>query len=622
MQSAHRSLTRLQLSRRASDIRNAEKIGVALGPGLPAGLVSIGMLLGLRQLKIPVSMISGTSMGAMLGAFFASGMSPNEMREKAIALFANDGVVRLLKEDAGGKNYGSSGEKLFDELKRLAGWDPEFYELKIPLFVVAADKVTQQNVILSHGKVFDAVRASIAMPLLLEERQLGGMQLADGAIFSPMDTSILYNEGADFVLAMHAKIIRSAKNREIPRRKKLEPRFLRMLGWKTEPDIYFSNPGCDVLLRPRVPQAMLSGGDHAKEIINLGIKITYEAIHEIDEGNYSPRISPPQKEPDAASMARVDAEMNSKVDDIEEYLIDLGQKSANLPDAELMKLFPEFSKQFQIFLEDINEKFPDPETARDVLRDRLKNFADVVNESPFMSRCFHKPLGYAGDYQMMNYMYDDDVLGDKSNMGKFLDYYLFSNPAANAVRNRAKIVQGLVQHRLAGQSDLRVASIACGPAREVAATMNLIASDADKTKITWTLLDQDRDALANARKNLPATSAIEPNFINAGVQDIIYSLGLFDYLEDKLAIRIIQMLYGFLNPGGILLIGNFDVSNPSRALMEGLMEWHLIHRTEEDMMRLAKAATSEGRHFVMAEPEGINLILVSSKPLQDKKGNA
>jgi hypothetical protein len=244
-----------------------------------------------------------------------------------------------------------------------------------------------------------------------------------------------------------------------------------------------------------------------------------------------------------------------------------------------------------------------------------------------MSRCLAKPRGYAGDYQMMNYLYDDDVLGEKSNMGKFLDYFLFSNPAVNAVRNRAKVIQGVVQYRLAGQSELRVASIACGPAREVAGTIQMIASNAGQSKIIWTLLDQDKEAIDNARKNVPVHISLEPKFINAGVrdifkrnvslgkQDIIYTLGLFDYLEDKVAISLIKILYDELNAGGLLLIGNYHPCNPLRTLIEGVMDWYLIYRTEEEMMTLARAAVPDGRHFVMAEPEGINLILVTSKPL-------
>ena len=195
MQSFDKSLTRLRFSSRAAGLNQAKRIGVALGPGFPMGLVDLGMLIALKQLKIHVYMISGTSMGAVIGSLYAAGMSPEVIRDGAIDLFANDGVMNLIMQDKQRDLRGlSKGEKLFAELKKILGWDPEFYELQIPLFVVAADKNSQQSVILRHGKVFDAVRASIAMPLVLEEKQMGGMQLADGAIFSPLDTGILYSE--------------------------------------------------------------------------------------------------------------------------------------------------------------------------------------------------------------------------------------------------------------------------------------------------------------------------------------------------------------------------------------------------------------------------------------------
>jgi len=232
---------------------------------------------------------------------------------------------------------------------------------------------------------------------------------------------------------------------------------------------------------------------------------------------------------------------------------------------------------------------------------------------------------------MMNYLYDDEVFVAQSNIGKLLNYFFFSSPAANAVRNRAKIIQGVVHSKLIEQPQLAVASIACGPAREVAATLNLLTEDmVEKMKIVWTLLDQDKEALDSARRNVPQHIALTPNFINAGVkqllkneislgqQDLIYSLGLFDYLEDKVAISLIKRLYAQLNPGGVLFIGNFHPRNSLRLFMEATMEWYLIHRTEEELLALGKAAAPEGRHFVIAEPEGINIILVTSKPLDAK----
>jgi predicted acylesterase/phospholipase RssA len=619
------SRTRISFSPNASKLKDAKSIGVALGPGIPEGVVSVGMLLALGQLNTSVSMISGTSMGSVVGALYAAGMTAAEIRDRAFEIFADNGVMRLIREDMKLGGFGfSSGELLIKTLKKILGWDPDFYELKVPLFILASDREAQRSIILRHGKVFDAVRASMAMPLLMEEKKLGGMQLADGAIFYPLDTKVLYHEGADFVMAMHAKPIKSERKRELPLKSKLEPKLLKKLGWKTDPEVFFSKPSCDLLLRPRVTRD-LSRKLAIDEIVKLGTKITYDAFHLIDQGKLEePTLTVPETE----SVEKINAEITEKTGDIAEQLQALEKAAEGMTDAQLLDEFPKFPRLFDAFLTDLSSKYPEPEMASSKLKELLKDFTNLVDHSPFLSRCFHKPRGYAGDYQMMNYLYDDEVFGQKSHMGKLLDYYMFSSPAANAVKNRAKVIQGLIQHRVAGQAQLHIASIASGPAREVASTISMLSEYAKNCRIYWTLLDQDKEAMQNARENMPQSKLVEPRYINAGVremfkrkvdlgkQDIIYSLGLFDYLEDKIAISLIGLLYSDLKPGGLLLVGNFHISNPLRAFMEGLSDWYLIHRTEEAFLQLGKEAVPEARHFVMAEPEGVNLILVTSKPLQ------
>ncbi|MCH7676434.1 patatin-like phospholipase family protein, partial [candidate division KSB1 bacterium] len=600
MQVSSRSLTRLMFSSKAAELKEAKSIGVALGPGLPIGFVSVGMLIALEELKIPVHMISGTSMGAILGALYAGGSTPKELRQHAIEIFSDNRLMSLISQDKSGFSA-SSGEKLMDDLRRRAGWDPEFYELKIPLYVVAADRVSQKSVILRHGNVWDAVRASIAMPLLLEEKEMGGMKLADGAIFCPLDTAVLYSEGSDFAIAMQAKPIKSATNRKLPLRAKLHPKMLRKLGWEVSEEVFFAKPGCEILLRPRVPMELAKDPSRINEIIELGIKITYDATIEIEKGNFRPRtIDKKDKKAAEENIARLSAEAETGVSEVERYLGELEKKTANMSDAELMDEFPKFAKKFGDFYSTVTENFPDVDSASEALRSMIKDFAALVDQSPFMSRCLRKPQGYAGDYQMMNYMYDNNVFDSQTNMGKLLNYYLFSSPATNAVRNRAKIIQGLIQQRASLQSEIHIASIACGPAREVAGAMKMMGDDVKLETAVWTLLDQDEDALANARKNLPKDKKLTAKFVNGGVrdllkrsvdvgeQDVLYSLGLFDYLEDRVAITLISRLYAFLKPGGIMLIGNFDTSNPLRVLMEGLMEWYLIHRTEDEMLEIVK----------------------------------
>ena len=86
----------------------------------------------------------------------------------------------------------STAEKLFDEILHFAGCDLDFHELMVPLYVVAADKASQKSVILRHGRVFDAVRASMAIPIMLKKHKIANMKLSDGAILKPLNTRVLY----------------------------------------------------------------------------------------------------------------------------------------------------------------------------------------------------------------------------------------------------------------------------------------------------------------------------------------------------------------------------------------------------------------------------------------------
>jgi predicted acylesterase/phospholipase RssA len=632
MPSLQQSRTRILFSDRAAELFKAKKIGVALGPGLPSGLVDLGMLIALDQLKIPVSMISGTSMGAVFGALYATGTSTEEIREIANKFLGSGRINELIAKEMRVPGFGfSSANLLIDELIKITDADPDFYELDPPLFVIAADKISQQSVVFRHGKVFEAIRASLAMPLIITKHKIGDMKLADGAIFSPIHTNILYDEGADFVIGVYSKPIRSENDRRLPLSTKLEPYLLKMMGWKVTPEIYFSKPQSDILLHPRVPQKLSSDIKYVDEIINLGIKTTFDAIHEIEQGNYNEKIHRP--ETGAENAVNIKSEMYQKTEkqmtDLEKHLSDFEQQTADMSDGELMNIFPKFARIFQQFLDNLSDRFPDPNEASKMLKIKIKDITNLVNQSPFMKRCFEKPRGYAGDYQMMNYVYDNDVFNAQTNMGKLINFYLFSSAPTNAIRNRAKIIQGIIQQKILDKSPLKVASIACGPAREVSSMSDRLPENLKNVKIIWTLLDQDNESLEYARSTIKSEKIIEPKFVAAGIkqfikkeielgeQDLIYSLGLFDYLEDKVAGILISRLYDELKPGGMLLVGNFHPRNPLRVLMEGAVQWYLIHRTEEELLTLGKTGAPNGRCFVMNEPGGVNLILVISKPVNE-----
>ncbi len=69
-------------------------------------------------------------------------------------------------------------------------------------------------------------------------------------------------------------------------------------------------------------------------------------------------------------------------------------------------------------------------------------------------------------------------------------------------------------------------------------------------------------------------------------QDLVYSIGLIDYFGDRLVVQLLDVIWTMLRSGGETILGNFHPRNPTRALMDYVLDWKLIHRTEEDMARL------------------------------------
>ena len=166
---------------------------------------------------------------------------------------------------------------------------------------------------------------------------------------------------------------------------------------------------------------------------------------------------------------------------------------------------------------------------------------------------------------------------------------------------------------------ITIASLACGPAREVVEYLES-APQEDITRISFLLMDQDTEALLNAKKNtqriiLNRGIDVDITFAQISVRDIldvssqvqeiknmgidfIYSAGLYDYLSQPLARALTRELCSLLQPNGQVVIGNFHPNNPTKAISEFSADWRLVHRTEGEMLDLVPAeykGTSESR---------------------------
>ena len=172
------------------------KIGLALGGGGAKGAAHVGVLMELERLGIRPFLITGTSVGAYVGATYAAGVDL-ETIAKSIPELALGQMLGL----PGNLPALSTNTKYQNYLRNLIG-DITFSELQISLAVVATDLVSQREVILDEGRVVTAVMASASLPLIFPPIELDGMALVDGGILNNVPFDVARARGATYVIAV------------------------------------------------------------------------------------------------------------------------------------------------------------------------------------------------------------------------------------------------------------------------------------------------------------------------------------------------------------------------------------------------------------------------------------
>jgi NTE family protein len=190
-----------ELSRKTAPIVSSPipAIGVALGGGFARGIAHIGVLKVLEEEGIPVRVVAGTSVGALMGAAYCSGVSLSELEELAhnvrFATFARWTLSRC---------GFASNDRMISFLTRILKVKT-FEELRIPLGVTATDFNTGEGVVFHSGSIIDPVRASCAYPGMFLPVEIRGRYLVDGMLSHPVPTRPVREMGADRVLAVHLK---------------------------------------------------------------------------------------------------------------------------------------------------------------------------------------------------------------------------------------------------------------------------------------------------------------------------------------------------------------------------------------------------------------------------------
>jgi len=177
----------------------APAIGLALGGGFARGIAHVGVLKVLEEEGIPVRVICGTSVGALIGASYCSGLSAGELEEVARSVRFTSFARWTLSR------YGfASNDRMVAFLTRTLRVRT-FEELRIPLGVTATDFNTGDGVVFHSGPIIDPVRASCAYPGMFLPVNIRGRWLVDGMLSHPVPTRPVREMGAERVLAVHLK---------------------------------------------------------------------------------------------------------------------------------------------------------------------------------------------------------------------------------------------------------------------------------------------------------------------------------------------------------------------------------------------------------------------------------
>ncbi len=280
------------------------KIGLALSGGGARGLAHIGVLKVLEQEGIPVDFLAGTSMGGVIAAAYASGLSVDYIEKEALRMGRLRNLITLLDRSLPRRGL-VEGQKVQEYLTTHLG-DKTFEEMKIPLSLVAVDLISGQEVVLNSGSVVDAVRATVSLPGVFAPFRLGDYLLVDGGVLNNLPADVVRGMGANVVIAVDVSTGVNGLSRLLEVEQQGLPltqlpliiETLRrtvgiMEGQIMAYKLQEANP--EILIHPALDDSitLLNGFPRAAEIIALGEEAAREAVPRIRQALQSGR--PPKR---------------------------------------------------------------------------------------------------------------------------------------------------------------------------------------------------------------------------------------------------------------------------------------------------------------------------------------
>jgi hypothetical protein len=223
----------------------------------------------------------------------------------------------------------------------------------------------------------------------------------------------------------------------------------------------------------------------------------------------------------------------------------------------------------------------------------------LVQQDPFTQRAFEKPRGYAGDAIMLDYVYRGLPPPETTFIGRQVFWGTTRVRHCLSVIERRNYLAELIDNAARETIRPRILSVACGHLREA----NYSEATRSGAVAALYALDQDPESLAVVELDKPKEANVIP--VNASVKtllqgkvsysnlNLIYALGLYDYLNDSLAQKLTETLFEMLAPGGKLVLANYAPDCQGRGYMEAFMDWFLMCRDEAALQACAANINSE-----------------------------
>ena len=261
-------------------------LGIALGGGGARGIAHIGVLKIFETEGIRPQIMAGTSMGGIIAALYASGMSIAEIKEEADRLGNLNTMIKLLDNDLMNFDYVAKHDNVVEYLSGLFKDVKSFSDLKIPLSVAAVDVMTARDVALQEGDLAQAVSATMALPGIIEPLRKDGKCLVDGGSLNNVPADLVDSMGAEVIVAVD--VSPDVTNEDFWKEQRMPG--IAMANWRTNAIMVANFTAAklrkartDIVIRPQIDYQIttLSGFKHVEKLIDAGAKAALEILPEL-----------------------------------------------------------------------------------------------------------------------------------------------------------------------------------------------------------------------------------------------------------------------------------------------------------------------------------------------------